>query len=538
MTAHGAASASKSSAALLASGASSDAASDIAGGDAFAALLAQVTPEPGKTGAHGHHKGEDTSDDAASDTPGASPDSSTKNTKGSGKTGQRSGVNDARLREDPTQISATLVLEGAEQPQKPGAKADDPSQIPQDTGETAAAKNADAMRILRHGADKTDKTGDTTAPSGDPSQISADDSKTDKTKKTDGKSGHHHAKDANKKSDADTDALLLAMVPATPPAATPPVALTAPASANGDDGDETAPAIDAGSTGAPKGKTQTKIAAPGFSKDVSSKDTSSASGTSRAVAPEDLPPVDDKLTEKNAGQQNTNPSDSLNGNKGNDASHKMHAGSDVKPATGPAPSQQAPAAPANAAAPAALPVRAAMQPPAPSISVATAPSAPAPASAPALPMALHAAPPAPDTALPNLNSFALDIAAKSHDGLKQFDIRMDPADLGRVDVSLSIDNSGKVQAHLTADQPQTLALLQKDSTVLRGALRDAGLNMAQNGLNFSLKGQNPQQQSANNGASGRGRSLSLRATAAIDAAQSVIPVFSSTGADTRLDIHV
>ena len=115
---------------------------------------------------------------------------------------------------------------------------------------------------------------------------------------------------------------------------------------------------------------------------------------------------------------------------------------------------------------------------------------------------------------------------------------MDPPELGRVDVHLSIDDSGKVQAHLTADQPQTLALLQKDSTVLRGALRDAGLNMAQNGLNFSLKGQNPQQQSANNGASGRGRSLSLRATAAIDAAQSVIPVFSSPGADTRLDIHV
>jgi flagellar hook-length control protein FliK len=182
----------------------------------------------------------------------------------------------------------------------------------------------------------------------------------------------------------------------------------------------------------------------------------------------------------------------------------------------------------------------AVQPPViPQMAGVTAVSAPqAPAAPQPTTLSLHtAAAPSADS-LPNLNSFAVDIAAKSHDGLKQFDIRMDPPELGRVDVRLSIDDSGKVQAHLTADQPQTLALLQKDSSVLRGALRDAGLNMAQNGLNFSLKGQNPEQRSANNGTSSRGRSLSIRATAAIDAAQNVIPVFSSVGADTRLDIHV
>jgi flagellar hook-length control protein FliK len=96
---------------------------------------------------------------------------------------------------------------------------------------------------------------------------------------------------------------------------------------------------------------------------------------------------------------------------------------------------------------------------------------------------------------PNMESLAVDIAAKSLGGAKQFDIRLDPPELGRVEVRLSIDATGKASAHLTADQPQTLDLLQKDASTLTRALRDAGLNVNQNGLNFSLR--NQQQQAGN-----------------------------------------
>ncbi len=90
---------------------------------------------------------------------------------------------------------------------------------------------------------------------------------------------------------------------------------------------------------------------------------------------------------------------------------------------------------------------------------------------------------------PDVNQFAVEVAARSQAGAKQFDIRLDPPELGRVDVRLSIDAAGKAEAHLTAESSQTLDLLQKDASVLARALRDAGLNLSQDGLNFSLKSQ-------------------------------------------------
>ena len=115
---------------------------------------------------------------------------------------------------------------------------------------------------------------------------------------------------------------------------------------------------------------------------------------------------------------------------------------------------------------------------------------------------------APSDVTPNIDTLAVSVAARSLGGSKQFEIRLDPPELGRVEVRLSIDASGKTQAHMTADQPQTLELLQKDATNLTRALRDAGLDVSQNGLNFSLKGQgqNGGGQSGNFGGASRGLS--------------------------------
>ena len=137
---------------------------------------------------------------------------------------------------------------------------------------------------------------------------------------------------------------------------------------------------------------------------------------------------------------------------------------------------------------------------------------------------------------PNTDGIAVSIAARSLSGAKQFDIRLDPPELGRVEVRLSIDASGKTQAHMTTDQPQTLELLQKDAPNLTRALRDAGLDVSQNGLNFSLKGQ--QQNGQNNNFGAPSRSLSLPAMAqSIEAVQSAATLPSLSG-NARLDIHV
>jgi len=140
------------------------------------------------------------------------------------------------------------------------------------------------------------------------------------------------------------------------------------------------------------------------------------------------------------------------------------------------------------------------------------------------------------SAQPNVPALAVEIAAKSQSGAKQFDIRLDPPELGRVEVRLSIDATGKASAHLSADRPETLTLLQKDGPILTRALREAGLDVSQDGLNFSLRQQADGGNANNGGRRGSSRAFSLTATAAIDATATTAAYRGRS--DGRLDIRV
>lgn len=143
-----------------------------------------------------------------------------------------------------------------------------------------------------------------------------------------------------------------------------------------------------------------------------------------------------------------------------------------------------------------------------------------------------------DTSVPlRADALALAIGVKSQDGVKHFDIRLDPPDLGRVEVRLSVDNQGKAQASLAADSPQTLQLLQNDAPNLARALRDAGLDLANSGLSFSLKGQERQ---GDGNAPARSKPLPVRPLAGIDGTtQSSALAASGLALSTAgIDIHV
>ena len=91
----------------------------------------------------------------------------------------------------------------------------------------------------------------------------------------------------------------------------------------------------------------------------------------------------------------------------------------------------------------------------------------------------------------NLPQMAFEIARHAQQGSSQFQISMEPKDLGHVDVKLAIDNTtGAVTAHLTADRPETLDLLKRDAGTLGQALSQAGLDAGKTNLQFSLN-QNP-----------------------------------------------
>ena len=84
---------------------------------------------------------------------------------------------------------------------------------------------------------------------------------------------------------------------------------------------------------------------------------------------------------------------------------------------------------------------------------------------------------------------AVEIAARAQAGQNRFEIRLDPPELGRIDVRLDIDSSGQVTSRLVVERPDTLEHLRRDSAGLERALQDAGLKTGENGLQFSLRDQ-------------------------------------------------
>jgi flagellar hook-length control protein FliK len=99
----------------------------------------------------------------------------------------------------------------------------------------------------------------------------------------------------------------------------------------------------------------------------------------------------------------------------------------------------------------------------------------------------------------NLPHMAFEIARQVHAGSNKFQIRLDPADLGRVDVSLDIDKNGTVNARLVVEKMETLDLMQRDQRSLEKALQQAGLDSSKTNLEFSLKQNSSGQQDRGNG---------------------------------------
>lgn len=100
---------------------------------------------------------------------------------------------------------------------------------------------------------------------------------------------------------------------------------------------------------------------------------------------------------------------------------------------------------------------------------------------------LRAAPPPP----PNPAAFqvAIHVARALDDGLERINIRLHPANLGRVDVKIEVAQDGRVTATVIADKADTLDMLQRDSRALERALQEAGLRTDSESLNFGLRGE-------------------------------------------------
>ncbi len=90
-------------------------------------------------------------------------------------------------------------------------------------------------------------------------------------------------------------------------------------------------------------------------------------------------------------------------------------------------------------------------------------------------------------ALP-VNAVAIEMARQFRGGVNRFQIRLDPPELGRIDIRMHVASDGKVSAHLVVEKPETLIALNRDAPALERALNTAGLSADKSSLNFSLSG--------------------------------------------------
>ena len=83
---------------------------------------------------------------------------------------------------------------------------------------------------------------------------------------------------------------------------------------------------------------------------------------------------------------------------------------------------------------------------------------------------------------------AVHIVRAVADGVSRFNVQLQPAELGRVEVKMEISRDGAVRAMVVADRQETVDQLQRDSRALERALQEAGLKADSQNLHFSLRG--------------------------------------------------
>jgi flagellar hook-length control protein FliK len=137
-----------------------------------------------------------------------------------------------------------------------------------------------------------------------------------------------------------------------------------------------------------------------------------------------------------------------------------------------------------------------------------------------------------------LSGLAVEIAAFAKSGKTRFDVRLDPADLGRIDVRIDVDRHGQITSHLTVEKPETLSMLRQDAPQLQRALNDAGLKTGSNGLQFSLRDQSGSGQNNGNNAGGNAQRLVISEDETVPASMVGLSygrlIRSSGGVDIRV----
>lgn len=97
----------------------------------------------------------------------------------------------------------------------------------------------------------------------------------------------------------------------------------------------------------------------------------------------------------------------------------------------------------------------------------------------------------------------IEIGLGALQGQRALEVRLSPEDLGTVEIRLEVSDDSKVKAKISADRPETLAMMMGDASLLRNALDQSGLTTSADSLQFSLR-------QDNNAATGNGNGNSAQ----------------------------
>lgn len=104
---------------------------------------------------------------------------------------------------------------------------------------------------------------------------------------------------------------------------------------------------------------------------------------------------------------------------------------------------------------------------------------------------------------------------------KSLTLKLDPPELGRVEIKLDFAKEKGMKAHIVVDKQETYLMLQRDSHVLQRALEDAGLTADGNGLSFELSQNGGTFDDGHNGSNRGGGGSSGRGDSVIDTEQTI-----------------
>ncbi|MFL5297210.1 MAG: flagellar hook-length control protein FliK [Phenylobacterium sp.] len=135
-------------------------------------------------------------------------------------------------------------------------------------------------------------------------------------------------------------------------------------------------------------------------------------------------------------------------------------------------------------------------------------------------------------------NLAAQIAKKLDGRSTRFDVQLEPAGLGKVDVRVEIDAAGKMSAAMAFDNQQAANELKSRAGELHRALEQAGFDLS-GGLSFDVAGQDGRApgQNADNPPAFRGRAFQAVLDGEADASaltQSYLRRGSATGVDIRI----